>query len=226
MEKPLQRLLSSLAGATQVITKGSPLPDFDLHCPMLSLPLAFGTQPATIPASVPYLRAPAGDSMKWPQLTAKPRPWIGLAWSGNPAHMRDGERSIALQALLPLMDINASFVSLQKDVRPADAAVLTGRNDILQPGDGLGDFADTAALIDQLDLVISVDTSVVHLAGALAKRVWVLLQYTPDWRWQLDRADSPWYPTARLFRQDESRAWDGVIARVREALLERIETGQ
>jgi tetratricopeptide (TPR) repeat protein len=226
VERPLQRLMTTLAGPLQVIAKGSPLPDFDLHCPLLSLPLAFGTELATIPAPVPYLRAPTQSPANWQRrLAAKRRPWIGLAWSGNPAHKQDLDRSIGLRALLPILDIDATFVSLQKDVRPADAAALAERDDILQVTDTLGDFSDTAALIAQLDLVISVDTSVVHLAGALGKPVWALLQYIPDWRWLLDREDSPWYPTARLFRQDGTRAWDGVVARVREALLERAQPG-
>ena len=114
-------------------------------------------------------------------------------------------------------------MSLQKDVRDADAAVLREREEILHFGDALKDFSDTAALISNLDLVISVDTSVAHLAGALGKPVWVLLTYVPDWRWLLDRDDSPWYQTARLFRQDDARTWDDVIARVRKALFEFIE---
>ena len=121
---------------------------------------------------------------------------------------------------MPLLDVDAAFVSLQTDVRPQDAAILKDRKDILQFGDHLTDFAETAALISNLDLVISVDTSLVHLAGALAKPVWILLPFCPDWRWLLDRDDSPWYPTARLFRQDASRNWDKVIVRVYDALLE------
>jgi hypothetical protein len=119
---------------------------------------------------------------------------------------------------LPLLDFNATYVSLQRDVRAADATVLQGRSDLLHFGDQLKTFSDTAALMSNLDLIISVDTSVVHLAGALAKSVWVLLPFIPDWRWLLDRDDSPWYPTARLFRQDETRQWDNVIARVHAAL--------
>ena len=123
-----------------------------------------------------------------------------------------------LSSLLSLLDINATFVSLQKDVRAGDAAELKARSDLQHFGDELKDFSDTAALISNLDLVISVDTSVVHLAGALAKPVWVLSPFIPDWRWLLDREDSPWYPTARLFRQDDSRSWDNVITSVHAAL--------
>jgi hypothetical protein len=215
---------SSLAGVTEVISKGSPLPDFDYQCPLLSLPLAFGTRLETIPSPTPYLQAPEQISKAWQvRLGPKTRPRIGLVWSGNPAHRDDQNRSIALQSLSPLLDSGATFVSLQKDIRDADAAVLRERNDILHFGDALKDFSDTAALISNLDLVISVDTSVAHLAGALGKPVWVLLTYVPDWRWLLDRDDSPWYPTARLFRQSESRTWGDVIARVRADLLEFVE---
>jgi len=219
VERPLQQLMTTLAGATQVIAKGDPLPDFEVHCPLLSLPLAFGTRVETIPSGPPYLRAPAQSLMNWDtRLAPQRRPRIGLAWSGNAAHQSDRQRSISLRTLLPLLDTGATFVSVQKDVNAADAGVLTERGDILHFGDALGDFSDTAALISNLDLVISVDTSVAHLAGALGKPVWVLLAYAPDWRWLLDRDDSPWYPTARLFRQDASRAWDGVIVRVQQAL--------
>lgn len=218
VQQPLHALMTSLAGVEQVIVQGSALPDFDLHCPLLSLPLAFGTQLETIPSANSYLGAPAQRMLDWQaRLGPKPRPRIGLAWSGNAGHERDQERSIALSALLPLLDVDATFVGLQKDVRPGDMALLRERSDILHFGDELGDFSDTAALVSQLDLVISVDTSVAHLAGALGKPAWILLTDVPDFRWLLDRDDSPWYPTIRLFRQDATRAWDSVITRVREA---------
>ena len=224
VQKPLQALMASLGGAAQMVPKGSPLPAFDLHCPLVSLPFAFATRLETIPSTAGYLSAPAQHVTTWQsRLEGKPRPRIGLVWSGNPGHERDRERSIGLRALVPLLDsvgADVTFVSLQKDVRAEDAALLRDRADILDYGDSLEDFSDTAALISQLDLVISVDTSVAHLAGALGKPVWILLTYFPDWRWLLRRDDSPWYPTARLFRQDESRTWDSAIARVRQALRE------
>jgi hypothetical protein len=136
--------------------------------------------------------------------------------------VNDHNRSIPLSALVSLLDIEATFVSLQKDVRPADSMVLK-RSGLLHFGDEIKNFSDTAALISNLDLVIAVDTSAVHLAGTLAKPVWVLLPFTPDWRWLLDRDDSPWYPTVRLFRQDATHAWDGVIARVHAALCDFIQ---
>ena len=227
VEAPLKRLMTTLAGAAEVIAKGAPLPAFDTYCPLLSLPLAFGTRLETVPSVTPYLHAPAQDIATWEtRLSGKNRPRVGLVWSGNPAHQHDADRSIALEALLPLTGLDASFISVQKDVRAADAAVLAAHPEILRAGEALNDFADTAALIATLDLVITVDTSVAHVAGALAKPVWLLLPYIPDWRWLLERESSPWYPTARLFRQDESRRYDGAIARVRDALQQSIKTGR
>ena len=224
VQEPLRELMTSLVGVTQAVAMDSPLPDFDVQCSLLSLPLVFRTQLKTIPSAVPYLRASSQAEADWKtQLGPKRNPRIGLAWSGRPTHKNDHNRSMGLGAFLPLLDINATFVSLQKDVRTGDAMVLKERTEIVHFGDDLRDFADTAALISNLDLVIAIDTSVAHLAGALAKPVWVLLPFTPDWRWLLDRDDSPWYPTARLFRQDATRAWDNVIARVHAALRDYIQ---
>ena len=224
VEKPLHTLMIGLAGAMQVISRDSPLPEFDMHCPLLSLPLAFGTRVETIPSASAYLSAPVHHSMDWrTRLSAKRRPWIGLAWSGNAGHERDRERSIGLRVLLPLLEAEATFVSLQKEVRADDTTVLKERGDILNVGKEFRDFSDTAALMSQLDLIISVDTSVAHLAGALGKPVWILLTYVPDWRWLLDRSDTPWYPTARLFRQNDTRTWDHVIMRVRDAAYKFVE---
>jgi tetratricopeptide (TPR) repeat protein len=225
VQKPLQELMNSLDGVAHIISTGDPLPDFDLQCPLLSLPLAFRTRLETIPSAVPYLRASSQASNNWERrLGPTDRPRIGLVWSGNSAHRRDHIRSIGFNSFLSLLDIDATFVSLQKDVGAADAKVLNGRRDLLHFGDELRSFSDTAALISNLDLVITVDTSVAHLAGALAKPVWVLLSFLSDWRWLCDREDSPWYPTARLFRQDSTRAWDNVIARVHAALHDFVES--
>jgi tetratricopeptide (TPR) repeat protein len=219
VERPLHEIMTNLAGATEVISKGDALPDFDFHCPLLSLPLAFGTHLETVPSVTSYLRAPGQTLKHWQaRLGPKARPRIGLVWSGRPAHKNDQNRSISLRSLLPLLDIEATFVSLQKDVRSDDAAVLKECNDVLHFGDELKDFSDTAALILQLDLVISVDTSVAHLAGALGKPVWILLPHNPDWRWLLDRHDSPWYPSARLFRQQQFGNWAHVIDQVKSEL--------
>jgi tetratricopeptide (TPR) repeat protein len=220
VQKPLQELMRTLDGGAQIVARGDPLPDFDLHCPLLSLPLAFGTQLATIPSATPYLRASPAAVRHWDaRLGARNRPRIGLAWSGSPLHENDHNRSIGLSSFLQLAaGVDATFVGLQKGIRAGDAAVLQGRSDLLRVGEEFEDFSDTAAVISNLDLIISVDTSVVHVAGALAKPVWILLPFALDWRWLLDREDSPWYPTARLFRQDDTRAWDNVIADVRAAL--------
>jgi tetratricopeptide (TPR) repeat protein len=217
VQPPLLRLLHGVGGV-EVIARGDALPHFDWQCPLMSLPRAFATRLETIPANAPYLHAAPDLAGVWAQrLGARRRPRIGLAWAGNADHRNDHNRSIALEKLLPLLDVDADFVSLQKAVRPGDDALLDAR-DILRVGDALGDFADTAALIGELDLVISVDTSVAHLAGALGRPVWLLVTHVPDWRWLIGRDDSPWYPSARIFRQEESRDWGTVIARAREAL--------
>jgi tetratricopeptide (TPR) repeat protein len=218
-DKPLKDLFSGMAGISQCLVKGDPLPDFDLHCPLSSLPLAFDTTLATIPSAVPYLSAGASprDWTAWLGPTRPPR--VGLVWSGNPDHKNDHNRSLPLQSLLPLLDVDAQFVSLQKNVRASDRLVLCERGYILDAGPELSSFADTASLIQRLDLVISVDTSVAHLAGSLGKPVWILLPCVPDYRWLLDRSDSPWYPTARLFRQSETRQWGEVVRQAREVLL-------
>ena len=219
----LQDLMASLAGVAQVIGPTSKLPDFDLHCPLLSLPLAFETRLDTIPSATPYLSASSESVRSWNiSLGLKYRPRIGLVWSGNPAHKNDHNRSIKLRTLIQLLDIDATFVSLQKDIGADDATVLKDQSDLLHFGDKLKDFSDTAALISNLDLVISVDTSVAHLAGALAKPVWVLLPFLSDWRWLLDRDDSPWYPTARLYRQYAAGDWSGVVGHVGVELVKRL----
>jgi Glycosyltransferase family 9 (heptosyltransferase) len=185
----------------------------------MSLPLAFSTKLHTIPAEIPYLHAPADAVATWEaRLARSKRPLIGLVWAGRPDHLNDRNRSIALATLLPLTDFDATFVSLQKDLRPGDEDLLGQRPDILEYGRSLSDLADAGALVSCLDLVIAVDTCLAHVAGALGKPVFILLPHTPDWRWLLDRDDSPWYPTARLFRQSQPGAWDEVVAEVASAL--------
>src|SRR5262249_55241750 len=160
VQAPLHSLMSTLPVAAQIVSRGDPLPEFDVHCSLHGLPLAFGTRVETIPAATPYLRATSQAMMNWnARLGPRDRPRIGLAWSGNPENNIDHKRSMTLSSLLSLLDINATFVSLQKDVRADDAAVLTARSDLHYFGDELKDFSDTAALISNLDLVISVDTS-------------------------------------------------------------------
>ena len=218
VQRSLRDLLDGLAGVSMVISKGEALPDFDFHCPLCSLPLAFDTTIETIPSAAPYLSVDSRGKQWEGRLHSSGLPRIGLVWSGNPGHLNDRKRSIALKTLLPLLEVKAQFLSLQKDIRSGDLAVLRDRHDILDFGPELGNFSDTAALVAQLDLLISVDTSVAHLAGALGRPVWILLPYAPDWRWLLDRMDSPWYPTASLFRQSETREWGPVVLQVGEAL--------
>ena len=219
VQDSLKELMTSLAGTSQVVSMTTALPAFDLQCPLLSLPLICGTQLETIPSTVPYLHASSPRVVHWDaRLGPKRRPRIGVSWSGRPTHKNDHNRSIGLGPLLPLLNRNATFVSLHNNLRREDAALLRERSEIVHFGHELRNFADTAALISNLDLVISVDTSIAHLAGALAKPVWILLPFVPDWRWLLDRDDSPWYPTARLFRQDSRRAWDNVVPSLNTAL--------
>ena len=224
VQPPLMALMEGLTGVDVIVAQGDALPAFDFHCPLLNLPLAFGTTLQSIPAQTPYLHATADRIAKWQALLGeRAGPRIGLAWSGNRNQKNDHNRSIALARLLPLLSVpGVRFVSLQKDLRAGEAEVLGDRSAIAHIGDQLDDFADTAAVVSLLDLVISVDSAVAHLAGALRQPLWVLLPFAAGWRWLLDREDSPWYPGARLFRQPHTGDWDSVIARVREELRRRL----
>lgn len=217
----LRRILSRLDGVHCLVETGDVLPAFDVHCPLMSLPGICGTGPETVPANIPYLSADPDTAGRilGPQPLAGLK--VGIAWRGNPRHDNDRNRSIGLEVLSRLFTAvrrKVTFVSLQKDASPQEKAYLRRFPAVLDVTDRIGDFADTASAIDGLDLVISVDTSVVHLAGALGRTTWVLLPFTPDWRWLMDRDDSPWYPTARLFRQKRRGNWDEVIDRIAEAL--------
>ena len=221
----LKSLFAGLDGVDLLLTQGEPLPEFDYHCPIMSLPLALGTRVETIPGKVPYLAAPEQSLRHWEgKLGRSVKPRIGLAWSGNSAHINDLNRSIPLQRLLPLLTNDFEFVSLQRDVRAADQKILDEGAGIVHFGNSLTDFSDTAALVQSMDIVISVDTSIAHLAGAMGKSVWILLPFAPDWRWLLDRDDSPWYPSAKLLRQARPGDWGNVITAVR-AQLDRISHG-
>jgi tetratricopeptide (TPR) repeat protein len=214
----LRPLLASLAGVDIVVTRGTPLPPFDLHCPLLSLPREFRTGLASIPADVPYLRADRERVERWRErLGPSTRPRVGLVWSGNPKHLNDRNRSMALTELLPLLDDSCEWISLQKVIRDEDKPTLES-SPIRHVGEQLADFGDTAALAQLMDCVVSVDTSVAHLAGALGVPLAVLVPHTPDFRWLLDREDSPWYPRARLFRQAQAGNWPPVIEAVKAAL--------
>lgn len=208
-------LVSTLDGDCTVIEKGQRLPAFDLHCPVMSLPLAFKTTLATIPATVPYLRADEEKCALWRQrLGAKGKPRIGIAWSGNARHNNDHQRSIPFALLQPLFSLPVEFHALQNEIRANDAAVVARCMQLHSHQAELTDFAETAALIEAMDVVLAVDTAVAHVAGALGKEVWILLPFSADYRWMFNRSDSPWYPTARLFRQPAPGDWQSVIAAV------------
>ena len=218
--KALLSLLNELEGVDQLIESGNELPNFDFHCPLISLPLAFKTELASIPTCTPYLVTGAQKRKVWAQrLGNKIKPLVGLVWSGNNLHKNDHNRSLTLQQLLPYLSDLCEYVSLQKELREIDKVVLDGSS-IKHFGDELNDFSDTAALCELMDLVISVDTSVAHLAGAMGKTTWVLLPHVPDWRWLLDREDSPWYPSMKIYRQPVHGDWGSVIQRVRQDLIE------
>jgi tetratricopeptide (TPR) repeat protein len=217
----LRPLLSEFAGVSECVPFSvTTLPAFDMYCPITSLPLAFGTKLDAIPSETAYLPAPAASRLQaWEdRLGAHDRLRVGLVWSGNPKHVNDHNRSLPLSALAQLLDLDATFVSLQKDLRPEDKPTLLAQTAIVDLTDHLTDFAETAALVSCLDVVITVDTSVAHLAGALGRPTWILLPDWPDYRWLLDRDDSPWYPAVRLFRQTETREYVSVLERVRAEL--------
>lgn len=219
VSQALHPLMASLDGVDQLIVAGDTLPPFDWHCPLPSVPWACRTDRHTIPAAVPYLSADQGHLDRWQGLLGPADvPRVGIAWAGNPEHRNDRNRSIALAEMVRLISDSYAFVSLQKQGRTADLPILTARRDILDLTGRIADFADTAALIAQLDLVVTVDTAIAHLAGALGKPVWILLPFVPDWRWGLAEETSQWYPTARLFRQSKRGDWSDVLARVADEL--------
>ena len=216
---PLKPLLGQLSPTIEVIGDTETPPPFDCHAPLMSLTLAFGTTLETIPAEPAYLRADEALVAQWAaRLGPKSKPRIGLVWSGNPQHRNDHNRSLSLAELMPHLPPQAEWIALQKDVRGGEDALLAASSRVAWFGDQLRDFADTAALTELMDLVISVDTSLAHLAGAMGKPVWILLPRLPDFRWLTGREDSPWYPSARLLRQPNTGQWSAVIEAVGEAL--------
>lgn len=226
VQPPLAALLAASFAGVAVTARSGQVPPHDAQCPLMSLPRLFGTRLETVPAATPYLRAD-------PQRVARARArlgggglTVGLVWAGSPTQANDQNRSIPLAALRPLLGVpGVRFFSLQKVSRPGDAAFLADHPAVTDLAPGLGDFADTAAYLQALDLLITVDTSVAHVAGALGRPVWVLLPQVPDWRWLLERDDSPWYPTARLFRQPRRGDWEGVVRRLADALAARRDAG-
>jgi hypothetical protein len=216
VQAELKGLLTDLDGV-RVFARGETLPAFDVHCPLGSLPLAFKTAADTVPASIPYLRAREDRISKWrPRLEAFPGKRVALAWAGNAAHMNDRHRSVPFEKLLPLLNAaGISFIGIQRELREHDAKWVAEQPQLEQLGTDLADFEDTAAVIALCDLVITVDTSVAHLAGAMGANTWILLPFWPDWRWTLEGEHSPWYPRARLFRQGADNDWGAVVLRVK-----------
>jgi tetratricopeptide (TPR) repeat protein len=222
VEPALCPLLSKVEGVAECLPRmaGTMLPSADFHCPITCLPLAFGTRLDSIPPGLDYLPRPGAARVQAfkDKLGPHDKLRVGLVWSGNPKHVNDRNRSMPLATLSRLLDVDATFISLQKDPRPRDAEMLRAKPDIIDLTADLTDFAASAALVSCLDLLISVDTSVAHLAGALGKPVWLLLPQKSDFRWLLGRTDSPWYPQHRLFVQDATRNYDSVLERVHAEL--------
>jgi Flp pilus assembly protein TadD len=216
----LARVLQTLPGVNRVATSVEQLPlnTFDVHCPVMSLPNCFATRADTIPRAVPYLTVPKPLQERWAQKLAAIRgPRVGLVWAGGAKYARDALRSVTLAQFAPLLAVRGpGFVSLQKDAAPSELQALNVP--IFDPMPECADYLDTAAVVVNLDLVISVDTSVAHLAGALGKPVWLLNRYESEWRWQLGREDSDWYPTMRIFTQPAFGDWSSVVRRVAQDL--------
>ncbi len=220
---PLKRVMSGLPGVERFVNGQLPTDAFDLHLPMLSLGEVFGTQMDTIPHRVPYLSAEPELVARWGErLKEVGGLKVGIVWAGSPTHGNDKNRSIGLAPFARLAAIpGVSLVSIQKGPTEGQAANPPGGFPLLNLSPDIHDFADTAAIMAGLDLVVCVDTSVAHLAGALGVPVWVMVPFAPDWRWMLDRDDSPWYPTMRLFRQDRPGSWENALDRLEQALRER-----
>lgn len=217
-----QSFAKRMTGIDEVIIQGALPPEFDMHCHLMTLPMALGLKMQDLPGEVPYLKTSPARLKKWQKrLKDLPRPLVGLVWAGRPTHLNDANRSLAFAELAPLGDSGVTFVSVQKGDRADDAKTPPTGMNVISLSDEIEDFEDTAAIFQILDLLISVDSSPVHLAGAIGRPAWVMLPFVPDWRWLLDREDTPWYPSVRLFRQPRAGDWHSVIANIRTALLEK-----
>ncbi|WP_206747697.1 hypothetical protein [Telmatospirillum siberiense] len=206
-------------GADELIVRGTLPPAFDVHCEMMSLPMVMGLKLDDLPGTIPYLSPSPTRVAKWRRRLAKlPRPLVCLVWAGRPAHHNDANRSMTLADLAPLAMPGVTFLAVQKGPKAAEAKTPPAGMTLLALDDEIDDFEDTAAILSIADLLISVDSSPVHLAGALGRPVWVLLPFIPDWRWLMDRADTPWYPQTRLFRQSARGDWPGTLARMANEL--------
>jgi len=215
VQAPLVLLLDGLFSVEGLIKQGDPLPSFDFHCPLMSLPLAFQTTLTSVPNAVPYLKPSPEKQLFWAEkLGPTSQLRVGLVWSGDPRHQNDKHRSIALDELLTALPPGCTYVSLQSEIRDSDRQALENCDRLVHFGSELKDFSDTAALCAQMDVVVCVDTSVAHLSGALGKPTFLLLPYNPDWRWLLERSDSPWYPTMQLYRQGQLGSWQSALENV------------
>ncbi|WP_240655536.1 glycosyl transferase family 8 [Paraburkholderia phosphatilytica] len=208
-----------IAGYDDLIVRGSLPPAFDMHCELMSLPMALGLRLDDLPGPIPYLTPDPQRLERWRQrLAALPRPLVALVWAGRPTHHNDANRSLSLAQLAPLAQQGVSFVAIQKGPAAAQADSPPDGMAMLSLSNEIADFEDTAAILSSVDLLISVDSSPVHLAGALGRPAWVMLPKVPDWRWMLEREDTPWYPQMRLFRQEQRADWSGVVARMADEL--------
>lgn len=222
VQAELQALLSTVAGVASCHARGEALPAFDLTCPMGSLPLALKTSPTTIPADIPYLAPDEARLAQWRErLSSLPGKRVAIAWAGHARHVNDRNRSVDLDRLALLLDVpGISFISIQRDLRGGEAEKLARTPNLMHVGGELNDMAHTAAVLALSDLMLAVDTSVVHLAGALGRPTWIMLPFAADWRWGVSGETTAWYPQARLFRQTALGDWPAVIARVRDALAQ------
>jgi len=220
VQPELKDLFAGLEGVQACISRGETLSAFDVHCPLGSLPLALKTDVGSVPAPIPYLKADASRIETWrARIEALPGKRVAIAWAGHAKHVNDRNRSLALAQFTPLFAREGvSFISIQRDLREGDAELMAHHPNITDVGNALNDMSDTAAIAALVDLTIAVDTSVVHLAGALGRPVWVMLPFWPDWRWGLGQERSPWYPQARLFRQPAIGDWTSVVAAIGDAL--------
>ena len=227
VQPDIESLARRLGKAVEVISSGHPLPPYDVHCPLLSLPRAFGTRLDTIPADIPYLTPDPAKVRQWrKRLPTGKKPCIAIVWAGRPTHANDANRSMLLNQWRPfLADSRCQFISLQKGPATAQLAKMADTN-ILDLGASINNFEDTAAILSLVDLVIAVDTSVAHLAGALGRPVKVFLPFIPDWRWLLNRPDSPWYPTLRLYRQEVRGDWSAALATLTADLDQELTAGK
>lgn len=220
VQPPLASLLANLDGVAQLVSSGEPVPQADYQCSLMSLPGAFRTTLESIPRKVPYVCADPRKVARWHEILGpRTRPRVGLAWSGNPNNRNDHNRSIDLAQWIQLLPVECEYFCLQKGIRDGERQLMNSSGKFTSVESYNENFTDTAALMETLDVVVSVDTSLAHLSGALGKTTWILLCFLPDWRWLLDRSDTPWYPTATLYRQPTAGDWHSVMATVKKDLL-------